>query len=441
MTSISTRIGVWPFLEAKLGYAPIKPIGEMMKRLGGVLRKLMVGLLFLTVALCALIIVVPPFLDRLYYEGPDSAHYDGQRFFNPDGEDTMRPPTGGSRGNFLVRYLTGSDGRPAWPAHVPVKQGYGAAEATPCPVLRKGVAENWKRCVDKPDPNRMFVTWIGHATVLIQTQGLNILTDPIYGATAGPFGVGPRRVAEPGIAFDNLPKIDIVLVSHNHYDHMDLGTLKRLWDRDKPLIVTSLGNDTLLKGVGIPSRALDWGGRTTARPGVDVIVTRNHHWGSRWGTDRNRALWSSFVVTLPGGNVMFSGDTGFGNGQWPVEAARYGPVRLALIPIGAFRFVPGQMGIGSHIGPIDAAEVFLRSKARTAIGIHWGTFRLSYEAYDTPPKLLEAVKACRGIRGFDTVPIGRSTEVQPLIAPVLALPPPIPLDPKCLDTPAVRALK
>jgi L-ascorbate metabolism protein UlaG (beta-lactamase superfamily) len=392
----------------------------MMKLLGGVLRKLAVGLLFLTVAMCSMIIVIPPFLDRLYYEGPGSAHYDGQRFFNPDGEDTMRPPTGGSRGNFIVRYLTGSDGRPPWPDHVAV------AQSKPAPRV---------------DGERMVATWIGHATVLVQTQGLNILTDPIYGATAGPFGVGPRRVAEPGIAFDNLPKIDVVLVSHNHYDHMDLGTLKRLWERDRPLIVTSLGNDALLKGVGVPSVARDWGGRVAVKPGVDVIVTRNHHWGSRWGTDRNRALWSSFVVALPGGNVMFSGDTGFGNGQWPVEAARYGPVRLALIPIGAFRFVPGQMGIGSHIGPIDAAEVFLRSKARTAIGIHWGTFRLSYEAYDTPPKLLEAVKACRGIRGFDAVPIGRSTEIAPLTAPVLTLPPPVPLDPKCLDTPAVHALK
>jgi L-ascorbate metabolism protein UlaG (beta-lactamase superfamily) len=425
----------------KLGYAPSLTIGEMMKRLGRMLRKLGVGFLFLTVAVCLLLIILPPFLDRIYYQGPGSSHYDGARFFNPDGEDTLAPPTGGSRSNFLARYLTGSDGRPSWPETVPVKQAYGAAEATPCPVMTRGVAENWKRCVDKPDPNRMFVTWIGHATVLIQTQGLNILTDPIYAERAGPFGVGPKRVTKPGIAFEDLPKIDLILVSHNHYDHMDLVTLKRLWDRDKPRIVTSLGNDTILKGAGVPSVAGDWGARVSLKPGIDVIVTRNHHWGSRWGSDRNRALWSSFVVTLPGGNAVFSGDTGFGDGQWPVEAAKYGPVRLALIPIGAFRFVPGQMGTGAHIGPIDAAEVFVRSKARTAIPIHWGTFRLSYESYDTPPKLLDAVNQCRNISGFDTVPIGRSTEIAPLTAPVLALPPPVPLDPKCLDTDAVRALR
>lgn len=409
--------------------------------LGKAVRNLGVGLLFLIFGLCALIIIVPPFLDRIYYTGPKSGHYNGERFFNTGVEDTLAPPTGSSRGNFLIRFITGSDGRPPWPSNVPVAQGYPPAAVTPCPVTNARIAENWKRCVDKVDPTKMFATWIGHATVLVQSNGVNILTDPIFGATAGPFGVGPRRVAVPGIAFDNLPKIDVVIVSHNHYDHMDLGTLKKLWDRDKPLIVTSLGNETVMKNAGITAVARDWGGRVSVKPGVDVIVTRNHHWGSRWGVDRNRALWSSFVVTMPGGNIMFSGDTGFGDGLWPVEAAKHGPIRLALIPIGAFRFQPGQMGIGSHIGPIDAAEVFVRSKARTGIGIHWGTFRLSYEAYDTPPKLLDAVTKCRNIQGFGTVALGKPTEITPLTAPVLSLPPPVPFDPKCIDTPAVRALK
>lgn len=408
---------------------------------GEVMRGLGIGVLFLIVAVCALIFVVPPFLDRIYYTGPDSGHYDGARFFNPGGDDTMRPPAGRNRGDFLARFVTGSDGRPPWPDNVAVTQGYGAAEATQCPLTKPRVAENWKRCVDKVDPNRMFATWIGHASVLVQSGGINILTDPIYSERAGPFGIGPRRVTKPGITFDDLPKIDLVVVSHNHYDHMDLVTLKRLWDRDKPLIVTSLGNEAIMKKAGIVAVARDWDTRIVVKPGIDVIVTRNHHWSSRWGVDRNRALWSSFVVKLPGGNVMFAGDTGFGNGQWPVEAAKYGPIRLALIPIGAFRFEPGQMGIASHIGPIDAAEVFLRSKAQTGIAIHWGTFRLSYEAYDTPPKLLDVVNKCRGIRGFDTVALGKSTEIVALTAPVLTLPPSVPLDDKCLDTAAVRALK
>ena len=115
----------------------------------------------------------------------------------------------------------------------------------------------------------MQVTWIGHATVLVQTQGLNILTDPIWSERASPFSfVGPRRVRAPGVRFEDLPRIDLVLVSHNHYDHMDLPTLRRLWERDRPLIVTSLGNDTILRGEGIESVTRDWGGRVPGpRPG------------------------------------------------------------------------------------------------------------------------------------------------------------------------------
>lgn len=385
------------------------------------IEKLVGALLLLAVALLALAItIVPRFLDRIYYRGPATAHYDGARFANPDGEDTARPPTGGNRGNFLVRYLLGRDGRPPWPDQVRV------VPARPAPRVAGG---------------RMVATWIGHATVLVQTQGLNILTDPIWADTAGPFGFGPRRVASPGVRFADLPKIDLVLVSHDHYDHMDLATLKRLWDRDRPLIVTSLGNDALIRGAGAEAVARDWGGRVAVRPGIDVLVTRNHHWGSRWFTDRNRALWSSFVVTLPGGHLFFAGDTGMGDGGWPGEAAKYGPVRLALLPIGAFRFVPGQMGIGSHVGPIDSMEIYRRLGAAQGIPIHWGTFRLSYEAYDTPPALLAAVARCTGITGFRAHAIGARVEVAPY-APPLARPAiaRATLD-ACLNTPAVRALR
>ncbi|WP_448659317.1 MBL fold metallo-hydrolase [Sphingomonas sp. CJ99] len=392
----------------------------------GIIKRITKGtgavLLWLLILLLLAVTIVPRFLDRRYYDGPDSGHYDGERFYNPDGEDTAAPPGGGSRAGFLSRMLT--DDRPPWPERVAVTQGKPPARV---------------------EGEAMLATWIGHATVLVQTQGMNILTDPIYADTAGPFGVGPARVAAPGVAFDDLPRIDLIVVSHNHYDHMDLATLKKLWDRDKPVIVTSLGNDSVIGQAGAPARAVDWGGRVSVRPGVEVIVNRNHHWGSRWFADRNRALWSSFVVTLPsGGNLFFAGDTGFGDGNWANEAARYGPIRLAIIPIGAFRFTPGQMGTGSHIGPVDAVEVFRRLGAARAIGIHWGTFRLSYEAYDTPPKLLAAAMACTRQPGrFDTVRLGAVTPVAPTGQAVAADGPMPSRDAllRCLDTPAVRALR
>ncbi len=379
------------------------------------------ALMWLVIALCLAITIVPHFLDAVYYRGEPSGHFDGQRFSNPDGDDTLAPPTGGNRGNFLVRYLLGSDGRPLWPGRVVISPRQPPARV---------------------EGQAMIATWIGHASVLVQTQGLNILTDPVWSDTAGPLGIGPARVAPPGIAFDKLPRIDIVLVSHNHYDHMDLATLKRIWTRDHPLIVTSLGNDAVIGQVGVPAKALDWGSRIAVKPGVEVVVTRNHHWGSRWFTDRNRALWSSFVVRLPGGNLFFAGDTGAGDLRWPGEAVAYGPVRLALIPIGAFRFVPGQMSVGSHIGPVDAVEVARRLGASRAIGIHWGTFRLSSESYDTPPRLLAAAMRCTRQGGrFDTVAIGVPVSIAAYVPPQAS--PPVPRTQllQCLDTPQVRALR
>lgn len=383
-------------------------------------------LLFLVIAIGLLATIVPRFLDRIYYRGPESGHFDGQRFFNPDGEDTAAPPGGGGRGGFFWRQLT--DDRPPWPDAVPVRP------ARPEPRV---------------EGDRMVATWVGHATVLVQTGGLNILTDPIWSDRASPFSFfGPRRVAQPGIRFDDLPPIDLVLVSHNHYDHMDLATLKRLWDRDRPRVVTSLGNDAILRSRGIEATALDWNGAAAVRGraggAAAVHVVRNHHWGSRWFTDRNRALWSAFLVRLAGGNLFFAGDTGLGNGRWPAEARRLGPIRLALIPIGAFRFVPGQMQSGSHIGPIYAAEVHDRLGASTSLPIHWGTFRLSYEGYRTPPELLRATLRCTRQTGFAPVQIGR-----PVAIPPIGSRPPRPAAPRltpdqletCLNTPAVRALR
>lgn len=374
------------------------------------IKLLVATLLWAAILLCLAVTLVPPFLDRVYYQGPVSAHFDGQRFFNADGSDTEVPA--GRRNRILTRRLFGDPDQPAWPERVAV---------TPA------------RPEARVSGDRMTVTWVGHATALVQAGGMNILTDPIWSTRAGPFGIGPGRVAAPGIRFEDLPRIDLVLISHNHYDHMDLATLKRLWERDRPTFVTSLGNDTLLHGVGIPARcpscqggtvALDWGGqvRTTGAAGAAarVTVVRTHHWGSRWFVDRNRALWSGFVADTPAGSLFFAGDTGLGDGRWASEAraAAAGPIRLALIPIGAFRFDEGEMGIGSHIGPEGAIRVWRDLGQPFAVPIHWGTFRLSREGYETPPRLLAAMLACAGADSarFHGQPIGRSIAV-PQAAP------------------------
>jgi L-ascorbate metabolism protein UlaG (beta-lactamase superfamily) len=383
----------------------------------GWLRRIGTTVLFVVIAALLAPVVVPPFLDRIYYRGPVSGHYDGAHFFNPDGEFG----TGGTQNRvpaaMLFRFLLGKD-RSAWPEHVAVPRGYPATEGTACPPAPKDrrIIESWARCVAKVDPRRMFVTWIGHATVLVQAGGINILTDPIYATHSGPWGVtGPARVRDPGIRFDDLPKIDLVLISHDHYDHLDLATLKRLWERDHPLIVTSLGNDTVIaQAGGAKAVAKDWGERVTVRPGIDVILERVHHWGTRWMSDRNRALWSGFTVTLPGGNLFFAGDTGWGDGSWPAEAARDGPYRLALLPIGAYQ--PRAMMSGNHIGPVEAVAAFRALGAAHALAIHWGTFRLSNEGMDEPPALLRKTLAEKGIASerFRALEVGRNWEVPAL---------------------------
>ncbi len=312
----------------------------------------------------------PLYLDRIYYQGPVSGHFDGERFFNPEGDTNTGVPRRFGMGR-MWSMATGQS-VPGWPQSIPVA-------STRPPARVAGSA--------------LRLTWVGHATVLVQTQGLNILTDPIWSDVAGPWNLlGPRRARAPGVRFEDLPKIDLVLVSHNHYDHMDLPTLEKLWARDRPLIVTSLGNDPILKGRGIASVAADWDRAVRVRPGVWVIVERVHHWGSRWNQDRNRALWSGFTITLPGGNIFFAGDTGFGDGAWARRAARHGPFRLAILPIGAYH--PRDIFKGNHIDPQQAVDVFCTLGAEHAFGIHWGTFRLTEESADHPPvELAETLKA------------------------------------------------
>jgi L-ascorbate metabolism protein UlaG (beta-lactamase superfamily) len=380
------------------------------------LRRLGTLFLFLAVALCFAPSLIPPFLDRIYYEGARSDHFDGERFFNPGPGPASAARGGPAR--FLNRFI-GSSERVQWPEQVPVVP-------TVPPRRVEGSA--------------MLVTWIGHASVLVQTAGLNILTDPIWSERSSPFSfAGPKRVRAPGIRFEDLPKIDLVLVSHNHYDHLDLPTLKRLWERDRPVVVTSLGNDTILRRAGIGDRrartdcgrcpgveALDWGGETFVQgptmeawklnptgpaPVAQVQVLRSHHWGSRWGTDRNRALWSAFAVRMPGGSFFFAGDTGFGDGSWADEAAQLGPYRLAILPVGAYE--PRDVMQANHMDPDEAVRVFEKLKPRMALGMHWGTFQLTFEGIDDPPRRLAAAKRARGVAPgrFVTTEVGKTFRI------------------------------
>jgi L-ascorbate metabolism protein UlaG (beta-lactamase superfamily) len=256
----------------------------------------------------------------------------------------------------------------------------------------------WPRRIPVPavqPPDRgdspVVVTFIGHATFLIQTPQGNILTDPMYSRRAGPFNIaGPARVREPAVRFNDLPPIAVVLLSHNHYDHCDKPTLRYLARRFDPLVVTPLGNGALVRSCGLRQvEELDWW-EAAARAPFQVAVTPARHFAARTPWDRNRALWGGFVVTAGERRIYFAGDTAYAD-FFPAIPSRFGSLDLALLPIGAYE--PRWFMQAVHMNPDEAVRAHLAVGAAESIGMHFGTFQLTTEAIDEPQRALAA--ACR----------------------------------------------
>jgi L-ascorbate metabolism protein UlaG (beta-lactamase superfamily) len=229
------------------------------------------------------------------------------------------------------------------------------------------------------------VTWIGHSTLLIQMDGLNILTDPIWSDRSSPLQfVGPSRHVPPGIAFDDLPAIDIVIISHNHYDHLDRLTLERLGN--DPLYLVPLKIGEFLESIDITNyEELDWW-ESIRFNGIEFVCTPAQHFSNRSLFDRNKTLWSSWVIKSMANNFYYAGDTGYFPGFKEI-AEKYGPFDIAAIPIGAYlpRWFMGPV----HVSPQEAVQVYLDLNARIFIPVHWGTFELADEPLDQPPLVLK----------------------------------------------------
>lgn len=294
----------------------------------------------------------------VYYDGPVSDHFNGKIFSNYT-ENNDHGIIDLLKWRLLKK-------RAAWPEH------------------RNNKSEDIPPLIVNGDDIR--VSMIGHASVLIQTQGLNFITDPVYSERASPFDfVGPKRVLPPGVKFENLPKIDTILLSHNHYDHMDITTLKRIVERDKALIITPLGNDVILRrhGINADIAVLDWDQIYKITPKVNIILTQAEHWSSRYGLDKNRALWGGFIIQSRSGNVYFAGDTGYGDGRvFKKIKEKYGTPKIAILPIGAYE--PRWFMKIVHLNPADAVLAFIDLGKPKAVGMHFGVFQLTDEAYDKP---------------------------------------------------------
>lgn len=287
-----------------------------------------------------------------------SDHCDGRRFFNP-GVALEK-----GLGDFLRWRLSR---RPApWPDWI-------ADEDPPLPQSLR--------------PGEVAATYIGQATLLLRFPGLAVLTDPIFSERASPVGwMGPKRVRAPAIALDDLPPIDAVLLSHNHYDHMDVPSLRRISDRWNPPIVTGIGNGAYLAARGLTNVIeLDWWERTAPLPGLDIVYVPAQHWSRRRPWDTNRMLWGGHVVEAGGARVYFAGDTGY-PARFSDIARRLGPPDVALLPIGAYE--PRWFMAPQHMNPDEAVRAHLDLGARLSVAIHFGTFALTDEAIDAPTRAL-----------------------------------------------------
>jgi L-ascorbate metabolism protein UlaG (beta-lactamase superfamily) len=228
---------------------------------------------------------------------------------------------------------------------------------------------------------------VNHATVLVQLDGMNILTDPIWSDRCSPVQwAGPKRHHAPGLRFEDLPPLDLVLISHNHYDHLDLNTLTRIAQDHDPLVLVGLGNGPLVQRLGLRVQELDWDQATQAGP-LSVIGQRSRHFSSRGLFDRMATLWLGFAIVGPSGTVYFGGDTGMGS-HFAETGERYGPIDLAFIPIGAYqpRWFMGPV----HLDPQDAVRAHQALRSRHSVGIHHGTFQLTQEGQDDPIRELMA---------------------------------------------------
>jgi len=302
------------------------------------------------------------------YRGPVSDHFDGKKFINPGGV----PPMGFKD---LFKWMRTRQ-RVEWKE---LKESdYGP------PPAERVVGDS------------LVVTFVNHSTFLIQTQGLNILTDPVWSERASPVPfAGPKRMRPPGIRFEDLPKIDIILLTHNHYDHLDIKTMQKLSSAFSPKIYCPLGVGRYLERKGIFNISeMDWWDEIRIDSTLSLICTPAQHFSGRGMFDRDRTLWAGFALQTEKGSIYYSGDTGYGD-FFKEIAQRISPIRLSFLPIGAYK--PEWFMSPIHNSPEDAVRIHQILKSPKSIGMHFGTFPLADDGMEEPAAELRKVLEKEGI--------------------------------------------
>lgn len=239
--------------------------------------------------------------------------------------------------------------------------------------------------IQRPDPSKIQITWIGQASFLIQTGGMNLLTDPVFSDRASPFSfIGPKRAVPPGVPLEDLPPIHAVVISHNHYDHLDLPTILKLGNR--PRYFVPLGLDPWFARQGIANVAeLDWWEEAKMGP-LAIIAVPAHHFSARTLFDRNETLWAGWVIKARAGTVFFAGCSGYAP-EFREIGRKLGPIHISLLPIGGYR--PRWFMRAMHMDPPEAVKALQDLGSALSIAMHWGTFKLTDEPLAEPPLYLK----------------------------------------------------
>ncbi|MBD0725850.1 MBL fold metallo-hydrolase [Flavobacterium sp. L1I52] len=285
-----------------------------------------------------------------------SDHCDGKKFFNTTLEKQFSPSL-----NDIFRMM--KEGRPKWPDDV---------TTLGTPVLNK-----------KLNKNDFSITFVNHATFLIQTSELNILTDPVWSNRVSPLSwFGPKRIRKPGIEINELPRIDIILISHNHYDHMDLETLKKLNSKFSPLVIVPIGDRPLIESIGISNvKELDWWESLKINQNAKVTFTPSQHSSARGLFDKDESLWGSFFIQFDNRGIYFGGDSGYSTHFKEIKK-RICPPDVAILGIGAY--APSYFMEKVHMNPDEAVSAHKDLNAGLSIAMHHGTFQLASEGYEQP---------------------------------------------------------
>ena len=310
--------------------------------------------LILIAALVLLVMIVGYVLSAKGYKGVQSEHFDGKRFINPTGIPANGLPQ-------VFKYIT---------------------TRSPEPWIRNYETEVREEPLTTPNSNGVQITFVNHSTFIIQYEGMTILTDPVWSKRCSPVQfAGPARFRPPGVRFEEIPPIDVVVISHNHYDHLDKNTILELIKIHNPTFVVPLGLDHLIRKWGAKKvQSLDWW-QVTEHGSLTITSVPANHFTSRGTFDRDISLWCGYILEQEGHKIYFAGDTGYGD-IFKEIGKRQGPIDVSLIPIGAY--LPRWFMSPIHVSPKESVLIHQDVRSKHSIGMHFGTFALADDGPDRP---------------------------------------------------------